>query len=133
MHYPRNILQAENLDDLLKKYNQKIHVVIKLEVSFDVIQKRISGRVICKNCGKTYNTFFNPPDPKSECCKTDLLQKRDDDTIEVATKRFETYQKTTEPILSFYEKLGLLKKVNGQSPLGEIYKEISRILSLIEA
>jgi len=131
--YPRNIFQAESLKNLLTQYNQKISLAIKLKVGFETIKKRITGRVVCKKCGNTYNIFFNPPNPNSHCCKKDLLEKREDDTLEVATKRFDTYQKKTEPVLEFYKKLGLLKEVNGESPIDEICKEISGIISLIEA
>jgi len=58
--YPRNKIQAENLNVLLKKYDQKINLVLKLSVPLEVIKKRISGRSVCSICGKIYNEFFNP-------------------------------------------------------------------------
>ena len=88
--YPRNISQAKNLDNLLKKYDQKINLVLKLSVSLDTIKKRISGRSVCSICGKIYNEFFNPAPVKSDCCSPKYLQTRGDDTLEVATKRFVT-------------------------------------------
>jgi len=131
--YPRNLSQAKNLDNLLKKNNQKIDVVLKLSVSIDAVKKRISGRSVCSLCGKIYNEFYNPAPTNKDCCSSKFLQKRGDDTIEVATKRFETYEKSTEPLLDFYKKLNLLKVVNGESPIDQIYKEISDIMSIIEA
>ena len=130
--YPRNIKQAENLDNLLNKHDQNIHLVLKLSVSLESIKKRISGRSICSLCGKIYNDFYNPPPINTDCCSSKFLQKRGDDTINVATKRFETYEKATEPLLNFYEKLNLLKVVNGESPIDGINKEISDIIALIE-
>ena len=130
--YPRNISQAENLIFLLKKYNQKIDLVLKLSVSLDSIQKRISGRSICSMCGKIYNEFFNPAPQNGECCSSKYLQKRGDDTSEIAIKRFKTYENETKPILEFYEKYKLLKEVNGELPIVQIYKEISEIIDLIE-
>ena len=130
--YPRNISQAENLIFLLKKYNQKIDLVLKLSVSLDSIKKRISGRSICSMCGKIYNEFFNPAPQNGECCSSKYLQKRGDDTSEVAIKRFKTYENETKPILEFYEKYKLLKEVNGELPIVQIYKEISEIIDLIE-
>jgi len=130
--YPRNIKQAENLDNLLNKHDQNIHLVLKLSVSLQSIKKRISGRSICSLCGKIYNDFYNPPPTNTDCCSSKFLQKRGDDTINVATKRFETYEKATEPLLNFYEKLNLLKVVNGESPIDGINKEISDIIALIE-
>ena len=130
--YPRNITQAKNLDKLLKDHDQKIHLVLKLSVSLESIKKRISGRSICSLCGKIYNDFYNPPPKNTDCCSSKFLQKRGDDTINVATKRFETYEKATEPLLDFYKKLNLLKVVNGESPIEGINNEISDIIALIE-
>ena len=130
--YPRNISQAKNLNFLLKKHNQKIDLVLKLSVSLDSIKKRISGRSICSMCGKIYNEFFNPAPQNGECCSSKYLQKRGDDTSEVAIKRFQTYENETKPILEFYEKYKLLKEVNGELPIDQIYKEISGIIDLIE-
>ena len=130
--YPRNISQAKNLDLLLSKYNQKIDVVLKLSVSIETIKKRISGRSVCSLCGKIYNEFYNPAPKDTNCCSSKFLQKRGDDTIEVATKRYQTYENSTEPLLNFYKKLNLLKVINGESPIDQIYQEISDIISIIE-
>ena len=131
--YPRNIEQAKNLETLLNKHDQKIDLVLNLSVSLDTIKKRISGRSTCSICGKIYNEFFNPAPINANCCATKFLQKRGDDTLGVASKRFETYQETTKPVLSFYENLNLLKVINGESPIDEIYIEINRLIGLIEA
>jgi adenylate kinase len=130
--YPRNISQAKNLDLLLNKYNQKIDVVLKLSVSIETIKKRISGRSVCSLCGKIYNEFYNPAPKDKNCCSSKFLQKRGDDTIEVATRRYKTYENSTEPLLDFYKKLNLLKVINGESPIDQIYQEISDIMSIIE-
>ena len=130
--YPRNISQAKNLENLLQKHNQKIDLVLKLTVSLETIKKRISGRSICSICGKIYNEFYNPAPIGSDCCAPKYLQTRGDDTLSVATKRYETYEKSTAPLLEFYNKLNLLKDVNGESPIDQIYKEISDIIALIE-
>ncbi|MDA9624021.1 adenylate kinase [Pelagibacteraceae bacterium] len=131
--YPRNLTQAKNLDVLLKKYNQKINLVLKLSVSLESIKKRISGRSVCSLCGKIYNDFYNPAPKNSDCCSSKFLQKRGDDTLEVATKRFKTYELATEPLLEFYKNSNLLKVVDGESPIDQIYKKISDIMALVEA
>ena len=131
--YPRNIQQAKSLEIVLKKYNQKIDLVLSLSVNLETIKQRISGRSFCSICGKIYNEFFNPAPKNADCCSTKFLQKRGDDTLDVATKRFEKYQEATEPVLGFYKNLNLLKVINGESPIDDIYKEINRIMSLIEA
>ena len=103
--YPRTLIQANNLDDLLKKYKQKIDIVLKLSVSLQTIKKRISER-------------------RSQ-------EKRPDDNEEIAAKRYETYEKSTEPIIEYYKKLNLLKVVDGERPIHQINTEISDIISLI--
>ena len=130
--YPRNLPQAENLNKLLLKYEQKIDVVIKLKVSLGVIKKRITGRMICSKCGKTFNEFFNPPPSSNICCKTKFLIKRDDDNLEVAVKRFETYVESTEPVLEFYKKMNLLKDLNGETDIDSIQSKIRDYLAVIE-
>ena len=130
--YPRNILQAKNLDFLVKKYDQKINLVLKLSVSLDTIKKRISGRSVCSICGKIYNEFFNPSPKNSDCCASKYWQKRTDDTLDVAIKRFQTYEKNIEPLIEFYKNLNLLKVVNGESSISEINTEISALIASIE-
>ncbi len=131
--YPRNIPQAKNLDYLLNKYNQKIDLVLKLSVSLESIKKRISGRSVCSICGKIYNEFFNPAPINSNCCASKYLQKRTDDTLDVAVKRFKTYENKTYPLIEFYKKFNLLKVVNGESSITQINAEISGLIDTIEA
>ena len=130
--YPRNLPQAENLNKLLIKYDQKIDIVIRLKVSLEVIKKRITGRVICSKCGKTYNKFLNPPLKDEECCKKEFLQAREDDNVDVAIKRFKTYEESTEPVLQYYKKMDLVKDVNGETGIDSIYTKINDYLSVIE-
>ena len=129
--YPRNKFQAENLNILLNKYEQKIDLVLKLSVSLDAIKKRISGRSVCSICGKIYNEFFNPAPINSDCCASKFLQKRSDDTLEIAITRYETYEKDIKPVIDFYRASKLLKVVNGETSISEITNEISDLIETI--
>jgi adenylate kinase len=129
--YPRNKAQAENLNIILKRYNQKIDLVLKLSVSLDVIKKRITGRSVCSICGKIYNEFFNPAPINSDCCASKFLQKRTDDTLDIAVNRYQTYEKNIEPVINFYKQYNLLKVVNGEAPITEISNEIRDLLESI--
>ena len=131
--YPRNLSQAENLNELLSKYSQKIDIVIKLKVSLEVIKKRITGRLTCSKCAKIFNKFFSPPTDKMTCCEGGVLQKRDDDNVDVAVKRYETYEKSTEPVLEFYKKMNLVKDLNGEMNIESIQSKIGDYLTVIEA
>ena len=130
--YPRNILQAKDLSNLLKKYDQNIDLVLKLSVSLDTIKKRISGRSVCSICGKIYNEFFKPAPLNSDCCASKFLQKRSDDTLDIAVKRFKTYEANTVPIIDYYKKLDLFKVVDGESDISQINAEISGLIDTIE-
>tara|TARA_Y100000992_G_scaffold180245_1_gene121703 strand:- start:4 stop:570 length:567 start_codon:yes stop_codon:yes gene_type:complete len=103
--YPRSLSQARNLDFLLNKYKQKINVVLKLSVSLETIKKRISDRR--------------------------SLEKRPDDSEDIAIKRYKTYEKSTEPVIEYYKKLSLLKVIDGERSIEQINKEISDIIDFI--
>ena len=130
--YPRNINQAENLNLLLKKYNKKIDLVLKLSVPIDIIKKRITGRSICSICGKIYNEFFNPAPINANCCSSKYLQKRSDDTLDIAISRYENYEKNIKPVTDFYKETKLLKVVNGETSIMAITKEISGLIEAVK-
>ena len=104
--YPRSLAQAKNLDVLLEKYNQKINLVLKLSVSLETVLKRILER-------------------KS-------IEKRADDNEEIAIKRFQTYEKASEPVLNYYEQTKLLQVVNGEKSISQINNEISGLIDSIK-
>ena len=104
--YPRNLIQARNLDRLLTKYDQKIDIVLKLSVNLETIKKRILER---KN-----------------------LEKRKDDSEDIAIKRFTTYENNIKPVIDFYKKSNLLKVVNGEMSISEISSEISGLIEGIK-
>ena len=130
--YPRNISQAENLNLLLKKYNRKIDLVLKLSVPIDIIKKRITGRSICSICGKIYNEYFNPAPINANCCSSKYLQKRTDDTLDIAISRYENYEKNIKPVTDFYKETKLLKVVNGETSIMAITKEISGLIEAVK-
>ena len=104
--YPRNLIQAKNLDSLLKENNQKINIALKLSVSLETIKKRILER-------------------KS-------LEKRDDDSEVIAIKRYKTYEENIKPVIDFYKQSNLLKEVNGEASVTEISGEISGLIDGIK-
>ena len=104
--YPRTLTQAQTLNDSMIKYNQKIHIALRLTVSLDTIIKRIKER--------------------------SALEKRDDDSEEIAIKRYETYEKNIKPVIDFYNQSNLLKVVNGESSIIEINNEISALIESIK-
>ncbi len=112
--FPRNILQAEEYDKILKELNKNLGVVIYLDTPRDVLEKRITGRRICPKCGATYNVLTGVNTPKNEntCdkCGSGLYQ-REDDNLESFNTRYETFLEKTYPLLDFYEKKKVLYRV----------------------
>ena len=104
--YPRNLIQARNLDYLLSKYGQKIDVALKLTVNLETIKKRILER--------------------------QSLEKRTDDKEIIAIKRFKNYEDNIKPIIDFYKQSNLLRVVNGEASISEISNEISGIIEGIK-
>jgi len=104
--YPRNLIQAKSLDEVLKKNDQKIDIALKLTVSLETIKKRILDR---KN-----------------------LENRKDDNEKTAIKRFETYENNIKPVIDFYKQSNLLKVIDGEGSVSEICDEISDIIKGIK-
>ena len=104
--YPRNLVQAKNLDKLLNQYDQKINIVLKLSVSLKTIKKRILER---KN-----------------------LENRADDSEAIAIKRYENYEKNIKTVIDFYKESGLLREVNAEASIDEISNEISGLINGIK-
>ena len=130
--YPRNFNQAKYLNNLSKKYNQKISCALSLKVDQDVIVKRIIGRQVCSMCGLTFNEFFNQSTKANHHCDIKFLQKRSDDNEKTVRNRYETYTKETLPVLDYYKKQNLLYEIDGMSHIHEINKEIRRIIQSLD-
>jgi adenylate kinase len=131
--FPRTLAQAEALDAMLADLGREIDVVINLAVARENLLARLTGRRICKSCGAAYHIIFNPPETEGKCdkCGGELYQ-RSDDTEEVVATRLDVNIKQSEPILAYYEAKGLLKTVDGEQAIGEVYKQISSILRGVE-
>ena len=129
--FPRTIKQAEVLDEMLQKMGVKLDAVVNLEVSEDEVVKRISLRRTCRNCGAIYHLITNPPKKEGVCdkCGGELYQ-RDDDREETVRSRLRVYRQQTEPLLKFYEQRGLLKNVDGEKPIEEVFKEVLAALGV---
>ena len=129
--YPRTILQIHSLEKILKKFNQKISIVLNLSVDKNIVSKRIGGRIICTKCSKIFNIFFNPPNQKNHECDKKYLKKRHDDDYKTILNRLKTYDIKTKPLLDYYKKKGSLREIDGNQKIDEIYYKIKSILENI--
>jgi adenylate kinase len=122
--FPRTIPQAEMFDDMLKKLNTAIDIVVNIDVPEDVIIRRMSGRRMC-SCGRTYHVQNNPPKEEGVCDSCGgQLYIRDDDREETVLKRLRTYHEQTSPLIDYYENKGLLKNYDGTEPIEETTRKI---------
>lgn len=122
--YPRNLYQAEIMESFVV-----IDKVISIDVPDEVIVSRMSGRLICPNCGASFNIHYHPPIKKGICdvCGTKLV-KRDDDKAKTVKKRLKTYHKETEPIKEFFRKKSKLVEIDGTNDIEVITEEIIKAL-----
>ena len=128
--YPRNLSQAEYLEIILKKNKQEIGFIIYLNVSREIIEKRILGRLICEKCNKILNEFTSQKELQNHSCGKEFLKKRHDDNSETIIKRYETYMKQTNPILKFYSNRPNFFDIDASVHIDEITTKIEEILKV---
>jgi len=123
--FPRTPAQAASLEKLASEQGNTI-VAVLIDVPYDMLEKRMTGRRNCPVCGEIYNIYFKPPKDDNVC---DLhpqaqLVHRADDNVETVKARLATYEEQTRPLIEYYRKAGLLRTVNGAKEPEEIYQEI---------
>ena len=128
--YPRNVDQAKNLEIILDEFNQTIGHVIFLNVSRDIIEKRIMGRVTCEKCHMTMNEFFNKEQIDMHPCGKEFLKRRKDDNLDVVIARYDTYMSVTKPVLDFYSKNENFTEIDGAAEIELITRKINEVLKV---
>ncbi len=123
--FPRNTAQAVVLDSELKDMGLALDAAVLVDVDPDVIVKRLSSRRTCKNCG------YTAPAGVDVCprCGGEMYQ-RDDDKPETIQRRLDVYQTQTAPLIEYYKGHGLLKTVNGEQAVDDVYKDMKEQLGL---
>jgi adenylate kinase len=131
--FPRNLNQAKALDKFLSEHKLALDLVLNVDVEEDILVKRMTGRRVCKGCGETYNLLFNPPLKDGVCdkCGSELFQ-RSDDTEETFKNRLFVYEENTAPLIHFYETKGIMKTVNGDQPLDDVFGDVKNLLDNLE-
>jgi adenylate kinase len=128
--YPRSVDQANNLDLILKEFNQKIDLIISLVVPREIIEKRIIGRVTCDKCNLTLNEFFNNDEIELHPCGKEFFIKRKDDNLETIMSRYDIYTKTTQPVLNFLSKNPNFQEIDGTLEIEEITSKIDTFINV---
>ena len=127
--FPRTIPQAEALTDALQKKKENLDFAFDINVPDENIVNRMSGRRACVNCGATYHLEYAPTKKESICDTCDgKLILRDDDKPETVEKRLKVYHEQTQPLIDYYNKLDILKRVDGTKDMNEIFELVVAIL-----
>lgn len=130
--FPRNLAQAQVLDDMLRALGQPLDCAVLLDVDFDVLLQRLAGRRTCENCGATYNIYTNPPRLDDQCdrCGAPLHHRPDDNEVTISN-RLRVYELQTKPLFAFYRNQGKLETVNGTGEVEEIFGRLVAVLDPI--
>ncbi|MEW6088537.1 MAG: adenylate kinase [bacterium] len=127
--FPRTIVQAKALDNLLDKLNRKITLALNIDVSAEEIVKRLSGRRVCENCKENFHIEYKKPKAENKCDRCGgKLVIRDDDKPETIKNRLDVYRNMTEPLIDYYVKKGLLENIPGNKSILEIEQDIEKAI-----
>jgi adenylate kinase len=128
--FPRTTPQAEALDAKLAELGRAVGAVLLIDVSDDEVVKRLGGRRTCEENGHVFHVDFNPPKEEGVCdIDGSPLVIRDDDKPDVIRKRLATYHEKTEPLVTYYDDRGVLRRVDGERDPDEVTEELRRTLA----
>lgn len=129
--FPRSQVQAEQLQKILADRTVPLSFVLHLKIDSEAVVKRLSGRRTCLNCGRIYNTYFDPPKIEGQCddCPAaGKLNQRADDNEKSIRHRLSVYESETAPLLDYYDEANLLREVNASGSVAEIAAAVEDVI-----
>lgn len=131
--FPRTLVQAEAFEKIENKIGKPVECVIALEVGFDTLVERITGRRICPKCGAIYHIHNKPSKIEGICdvCDSELTQRKDD-TVEQLTVRMDGYEKSTKPVIDFYDKRGIVSYIDASQETAAVFEKVKEALSKLK-
>lgn len=131
--FPRTLVQAEAFEKIENKIGKPVECVIALEVGFDTLVERITGRRICPKCGAIYHIHNKPSKIEGICdvCGSELTQRKDD-TVEQLTVRMDGYEKSTKPVIDFYDKRGIVSYIDASQETEAVFEKVKEALSKLK-
>ena len=131
--FPRTVDQADALTKILNDLGMKLTRVLNIHVPSEDLIERAVGRRICKACGATYHIKFNPTHKEGVCdnCGGELYQRKDDNE-ETMKNRLSNYEKSTKPLIDYYEKAGLYTEIDGRQPIDKVTEDLVNVLSSVK-
>lgn len=127
--FPRTLVQAEAFEKMSTRIGKPVECVLSLQVPFAALEERITGRRVCKNCGTIYHIKNRPSKVEGVCdvCGGELIQRKDD-TAEQLKVRLDEYDRSTRPVLEYYEKQGLVRVINAAQAKDKVFEEVQKAL-----
>lgn len=128
--FPRTRQQAVDLDDLLDELGVPLDTAILMDVDFEILMKRLTGRRTCSTTGKLLNIYFSSQEDLDECVESggELIQ-REDDNEETIANRLDVYRENTEPVVQFYQRRKRLKIVNAEGGIDDVYQRLLAVVA----
>jgi len=123
--FPRNVAQAEALDEMLSRHDIDLDHVVFMDASEKLLVERLSGRLLCGACGFVFHRHYSPPRKEGVCdrCGGELYQ-RHDDREDVVVHRLHVYQEQTAPLLDFYSNRPAFCRVDADGTMNEVYERL---------
>ena len=132
--FPRNLAQAEQLDELFEELGQPIDLALLIEVEVDSILQRLLGRRTCGSCGASYNVFYAPPRMDDSCDECGgRLRRRSDDNEETIGNRLRIYETQTLPVVDRYREQGRLRVIQGIGDIEDVFKAVSKAIDEVKS
>lgn len=127
--FPRTVVQAHSLEEVLNNNDMKINAVLYIDVKEEELVSRLTGRRVCRECGATYHLKFHSPQVRNVCdqCGGELYQ-RDDDSLATVRQRIDVYRNQTEPLIEFYREKGMCYLINGNQEISQVFEAINKAL-----
>jgi len=124
--FPRNEQQADALDEALRELDRRLTAALLIDVGDDELVRRLAGRRVCvKNPGHIYHVEFDPPKHEGVCDQDgSRLMQREDDSEQTIRRRLEVYHSQTEPLIDYYDRMGLLRRFDGTRDPDEVHAHI---------
>lgn len=128
--FPRTTQQALDLSELLDQLGTPLDTAVLMDVDFDILMKRLTGRRTCSLTGKLLNIHFSSQDELDECTNAggELIQ-RDDDNEETIANRLDVYRESTEPLINYYAKRNRLTTINAEGSIDEVFDRLLAALA----
>ena len=128
--FPRTTQQALDLEELLDQIGTPLDTAVLMDVDFDILMKRLTGRRTCSLTGKLLNIYYSSAEELAECIESGgKLIQREDDNEETIGNRLAVYRENTEPLINYYEKRDKLTRVNAEGSIDEVYERLMQALN----